>query len=302
MMQGLRLRVAPSCGGMRLDRFLRHALPALPPRSVDYAIASGDVSLGGERARKGRILRPGEEVVVRRIPEEADWLPEAGLLPGASVLYEDESVTVLDKPAEAHTEPLRPREAGTLAGYLLHLHPEVAEFARAPGLSLVARLDFGVSGAVPGALSADALAFLLREREGGRLRKTYACLVSGRVAEETTVSFLLDTRGGGKVRVRTDRREPDPLYWTVVTPVRRTGRLTLVRAAIAKGKRHQVRAHLAAAGLPIVGDALYGTGPAEAPGEGRLMLHAAEVSFRHPARGGIVTVGSPLPRGFDVNG
>ncbi len=302
MMQGIKLRAAPPCEGMRLDRFLRHALPALPPRSVDYAIACGDVSVAGARARKGRIVRPGEEVVVRRIPEEADWLPEAGAVPGASVLYEDESVTVLDKPADAHTEPLRPREAGTLAGYLLHLHPGVAEFSRAPGLSLLARLDFGVSGAVPAALSADALAFLLREREEGRIRKVYACLVAGRVAKETTVSFVIDTRGGGKVRVRADRREPDPLYWTVVTPVRRAGGLTLVRADIAKGRRHQVRAHLAAAGFPIVGDGLYGAGVADAQGTGRLMLHAAEVSFRHPARDGIVTVGSPLPRGFDVNG
>ncbi len=302
MMQGISVRVSPACDGMRLDRFLRHALPVLPPRSVDYAIGCGDVSVGGGRARKGRIVRRGEEVVIRRIPEEADWLPEAGDLPGASVLYEDESVTVLDKPADAHTEPLRPRESATLAGYLLHLHPGVAEFARAPGLSLLARLDFGVSGAVPAALSADALAFLLREREGGRIRKVYACLVSGRVAEETTVPFVIDARGGGKVRVRADRREPDPLYWTVVTPVRRAGRLTLVRAAIAKGRRHQVRAHLAAAGFPIVGDGLYGAVTADTPGKGRLMLHAAEVSFRHPARGGIVTVGSPLPGGFDVSG
>ena len=107
-----------------------YALPALPGRSVAFAIESGDVSVAGGRAAKGRIVRQGEEVVIRRIPEEADWLPRAGDLPGASVLYEDDSVTVLDKPADAHTEPHRPGEAGTLAGYLLYRHPAVARFAR----------------------------------------------------------------------------------------------------------------------------------------------------------------------------
>jgi len=299
-MQGLRLRVDPSRDGVRLDRFLRLALPALPGRSVAFAIASGDVSVGGGTAAKGRVVRQGEEVVVRRIPEEADWLPQAGDLTGASVLYEDASVTVLDKPAGAHTEPHRPGEAGTLAGYLLYRHPGVAEFSRAPGLSLLARLDFAVSGAVPAALTAKALGFLVREREEGRSRKVYACLVKGHVAAEPTVSFVVATRGGEKVRVRTDRREPDPRYWTVVSPVRSAGPLTLVRAAIVKGKRHQVRAHLAAAGFPIVGDGLYAAAAPEGSERGRLMLHAAEVSFLHPERREGITVVSPLPEGFDV--
>ncbi len=298
-MEGVLLRVDAPGDGLRLDRFLRLALPGLPPRSIEYAIASGEVSVGGAAAVKGRSVRRGEDVLVRRIPEEADWLPEAGELPGGSVLYEDGSVTVLDKPAGVHTEPHRPREAGTLAGHLLRLHPGVAGFSRAPGLSLLARLDFAVSGAVPAALSADAFGFLLREREAGRMRKVYVCLVLGRVASETTVSFAIEARGGEKVRVRTDRREPDPRYWTVVSPVRSAGRMTLVRAAIAKGKRHQVRAHLAAAGFPIIGDGLYGPGTA---GGGRLMLHAAEVSFLHPARREPMSVASPLPDAFAVSG
>lgn len=302
MIQGLRLRVEPSRDGVRLDRFLRLALPALPGRSVDFAIASGDVVVAGRRAAKGRIVQPGEEVLVRRIPETADWLPLAADLPGASVLYEDASVTVLDKPAGVHTEPQRPGEAGTLAGYLLHRHPAVAGFAPTPGLSLLTRLDHAVSGAVPAALSAEALDFLVREREEGRIRKIYACLVEGRISEEMTVSLFIETRGGEKVRVRTDRRDPDPRYWTAVSPVRSAGRRTFVRAAIAKGKRHQVRAHLAAAGFPIVGDGLYGASWPEESDRGRLMLHAAEVSFLHPERRERISVVSPLPEGFDVNG
>ncbi len=302
MIGRVRLRVGAESDGARLGRFLRRALPGVPPRSVDYAIASGNVSAGGGRAAKGRIVRAGEEVEVRRIPEEADWLPEAGDLPGASVLYEDAAVAVLEKPAGSHTEPHLPREPGTLAGYLLYRHPGVASFSRPPGLSLLSRLDFAVSGAVLAALSAGALGFLVREREAGRIRKVYACLVAGRVARETTVAFPIESRGGERVRVRKDGREPDPRYWTRVSPVREAGGLTLVRAAIAKGRRHQVRAHLAAAGFPIVGDELYGAGPGGSTTAGRLMMHAAEVSFVHPASREPVTVASPLPAGFGFTG
>ena len=70
MMQSLRMRVGPSWDGVRLDRFLRLSLPALPGRSVAFAIGSGNVSVGGVRAAKGRVVRQGEEVAIRRIPEE----------------------------------------------------------------------------------------------------------------------------------------------------------------------------------------------------------------------------------------
>jgi 23S rRNA pseudouridine1911/1915/1917 synthase len=199
-----------------------------------------------------------------------------------------------------HTEPQRPREAGTLAGVLRHLYPGVVAISKEPGLTLLTRLDYSTSGAVPAALTAEAFAFLAREREQGRIAKTYLCLVAGRLDREMSLSFLLEAAGGERVRVRPDRREEDPLYWTSVSPVRFAGERTLVRAVIAKGKRHQIRAHLAAAGFPIVGDRRYGTVPPEGPGAGRLMLHAEEVRFTHPATGGTLRVVAPLPPEFEV--
>jgi 23S rRNA-/tRNA-specific pseudouridylate synthase len=100
------------------------------------------------------------------------------------------------------------------------------------------------------------------------------------------------------VRVRPESREPDPRYWTAVDPVRVTGSRTIVRAVISKGKRHQIRAHLAAAGFPIVGDRRYSAVPPEGPGKTRLMLHAAEVRFAHPSKKGTLRVESPTPAEF----
>jgi RluA family pseudouridine synthase len=286
--------------GCRLDRFLRGLLPEIPARSVRFAIDAGDVAVDRERGRKGRFLRAGDEVVVRKIPERRDWLPVPGDLPGASVLYSDACVVVLGKPADVHTDPQRPLEKGTLAGYLLFKYPFVLEASDEPGLTLLTRLDYATSGAVPAALSREAFAFMAREREKGRIEKTYVCLVTGRLEREMSLSWTIETAGGEKVRVRKERGEEDPRYWTAVTPVRLAGDCTLVRAVISKGKRHQIRAHLAAAGHPVVGDRRYGAVPPEGPGRCRLMLHAEEVRFAHPERKETVRVTAPLPPEFEA--
>ena len=300
MLEALTFSVAPGMEGFRLDRFLRRMLPDLPAKSVRFAIEGDEVFVGREKGAKGRILRGGEEVAVRRIAETEDWLPVQGDLPGADLLYADADVAVLSKPVNVHTEPQRPLEKGTLAGYLRWRFPGIEGISKEPGLTLLTRLDYATSGAVPAAVTAEAYAFLAREREKGRIVKTYVCLVRGSLEREMSLSFLLDPSGGEKVRVRTDRNEPDPLYWTDVRPIREAGECTLVRAVISKGKRHQVRAHLAAAGFPIVGDRRYGTVPAEGPGKDRLMLHAAEVRFTHPAGKETISVSAPLPDEFGV--
>lgn len=300
MKEGVSLTVGGGMDGVRLDRFLRTRMPGLPAKSVRFAIGAGEVFVGGERGSKGRILRAGDAVTVREIAEAEDWLPEPGAVAGAAVLYDDPDVAVLFKPVDVHTEPQRPRETGTLAGVLRFLYPEVVSISKDPGLTLLTRLDYATSGAVPAAVSAEAFALLSREREKGRIEKTYLCLVKGRLEKEMSLSFLLETRGGETVLVRKDRREEDPRYWTSVSPLREAGDRTLVRAVISKGKRHQIRAHLAAAGFPIVGDRRYGAVPPEGPGASRLMLHAEEVRFTHPSTGKTLRVIAPPPAEFEA--
>ena len=293
------LDVLPGESGVRLDRFLRDRFPGVPSRSVRFAIEGGNVRVGGAAFPKGRILREGETVTVGSLAEESDWLPVPSDLPGASVAYEDPHVAVLSKPHDAHTESQRPLEAGTLAGYLRMLHPEVAEIAPVPGLTLLTRLDFATSGAVPAALTTQAWTFLRHEREMGGIRKRYLCLVEGDVPESLPIDYTIDSGGGGSVRVRKESADPDPCRWTWIEPVKGVapGR-TLVRATISRGKRHQIRAHLAAAGHPIVGDRRYASVPPEGPGKTRLMLHAEEVIFRHPATGETLRVVCPAGSEF----
>jgi 23S rRNA pseudouridine1911/1915/1917 synthase len=288
-------------GGTRLDRFLRERFPGVPSRSVRFAIGAGAVRVEGAVAPKGRALREGETVSVAALAEWQDWLPVPGELPGAAVAFADGHVAVLCKPHDCHTEPQRPNEAGTLAGHLLRSYPAVAEISPVPGLTLLTRLDYATSGAVPAALTAAAYAFLRHEREMGNLRKRYLCLVEGEIRSASTIAFAIEAEGGGTVRVRAGREEPDPGRWTVLEPVRVADGRTLARATIARGKRHQVRAHLAAAGHPIVGDRKYSAVPPEGPGKERLMLHAEEVVFRHPVTEEPLTVRCPAPPEFCVS-
>jgi RluA family pseudouridine synthase len=286
--------------GTRLDRFLRDRLPGLPSRSVRFAIEAGEVRVNGKKGRKGQFLAPGQEVAVSRIAEEQDWMPVPGDLPGASILFADDEVAVLEKPPDVHTEPHRPGEGGTLAGYLRWKFPSVTTLSSLPGLTLLTRLDYATSGAVPAALTIEALDFLSREREKGEIRKTYYCLVSGSIEKEMTLSYRIDAEGGETVRVSTEFRDTAPMRWTIVTPVRGDGSVTLVRAEISRGKRHQIRAHLAAAGYPVIGDRRYSAVPPWGAGKRRLMLHAAEVAFLHPETREWMSVCSPVPEDFDV--
>lgn len=295
------LDVLPGESGARLDRFLRDRFPGIPSRSVRFAIEGRTVRVGGAVSPKGQILREGETVTIASLAEESDWLPVPSDLPGAYVAYDDSHVVVLCKPNDAHTEPQRPLEAGTLAGYLRNLHPEVAEIAPAPGLTLLTRLDFATSGAVPAALTAQAWTFLRHERERGAIGKRYLCLVEGDVTESIPIDYAIESGGGGTVRVRKESADPDPCRWTWIEPVRGVGAgRTLVRATISRGKRHQIRAHLAAAGHPIVGDRRYAAVPKEGPGKARLMLHAEVVTFRHPATGEPLRVACPPGPEFTV--
>jgi 23S rRNA pseudouridine1911/1915/1917 synthase len=292
--------VGPNLEGMRLDRFLRLSCPDIPAKSIRFAIEGGEVSVGGEKGVKGRTVKEGETVTVRSMAGREDWLPVPGDIGGAFVLHADDDVAVLMKPVNVHTEPQRPLEKRTIAGYLLWNFPQTAGISDEPGLTLLTRLDYATSGAVAAALTAGAFEFLKREREQGRIVKTYICLVDGFLDRPMSLTYALDPSGGEKVRVRKDRTENDPLYRTDVRPIRASGNYTLVSAVISKGKRHQIRAHLAAAGFPIVGDRRYGTVPSHGPGKDRLMLHAAEVRFTHPARMEAITVSAPVPEEFEL--
>ena len=236
-------------------------------------------------------------------------------VPPLAVLYEDGDLLAVDKPAGLHTAPLRAGEEDTLLGRVLARYPGTA---RLPGIQprepgLLHRLDRETSGVVLLARSAASFEALRRAFDSGRAEKEYAAVCVPQAAAPPAVGSHLRAEsrfapfGPGRRRVRVilpgdegrpaAREATAELYASEVEVVEARGRLALVRVRLRRGFRHQVRVHLAHLGLPIAGDPLYGPAPpADLPP--RMYLHAAALTFPHPATGRELVIRSPLPPGF----
>jgi 23S rRNA pseudouridine1911/1915/1917 synthase len=222
----------------------------------------------------------------------------------------------VDKPAGWLCHPLRAGERGTLANAVAARFPECAEAGVAPREGgLCHRLDRETSGLVLVARQREAFQSIRAQLDQGSLEKDYLALARGEAPDDGRCELPLGQRGNGPPRAQVDRmlrpaasaRRPaepsssEPRDHRSVVPARTVFR-TLARAhgfswlevRIETGARYQIRAHLAAMGLPLAGDAIYGGG--EAPGAlGRHLLHAARLAFDRPADGRRIEVRSPLP-------
>lgn len=230
------------------------------------------------------------------------------------LIYVDDQFLVVDKPEGLHTAPLRDGDGGTLLDGVIAQFPEVE---RLPGIKqvepgLLHRLDKDTSGLVVIARSVRAFTGLLSQFESGAVRKEYAAVcvpVAGLRSTRLSVASRFAPTGPGRAKVRVvlpfEHRvqvlrdaSPDS-YQTEVEIAERGAGCCLVRCAITRGFRHQVRAHLAHLGLPIVGDSLYGA-PAPPGYGGRMYLHATAIELHHPADGRPLRFESELPMKFPL--
>ena len=251
-------------------------------------IEAGLVLLDSQPAPPETLVRPGQWLAWRRPP----WI-EPDAPPGLTVLFDDEELLAVAKPAGLPTLP----GAGFLQETLLNRIRQLA-----PGAAPLHRLGRWTSGVVLCARTARARAELSRQWAAREIGKRYRALASGEPAQpEFTVSVPIGPVPhpllGSVHAASPDGRAAS----TIVTVLeRRTGEF-LCDARIATGRPHQVRIHLAAAGHPLVGDPLYVAGgrpPADAvavPGDPGYLLHAAELTFRHPRTGDLLTIACGPP-------
>jgi len=284
---------------VRLDVFLSRSVPGCSRRTVQHAIAAGAVRVNGRRARKGAFVGRGDRIeVADHIYAPPVLQPNTALT--MPVLYEDDAVIAVDKPAGVPSHALRADETLTVANFLLGRHPEVRLFGRPLEGGLVHRLDTDTSGVLLAARSAVAYTALRRQFKTGQVIKQYAALVHGDIAESGEVCVALVHRSGDR-RMMQVCPHPNPgekirPALTRYRPLERFGTVTLLDLRIPTGVMHQIRVHLASIGHPIVGDRLYGGDYVDdAP---RQLLHADAVEFRHPVTGRPVHVRSATPADF----
>jgi 23S rRNA pseudouridine1911/1915/1917 synthase len=283
----------------RLDHYLVRLGWARSRRAAREMLAGGMVRVNGRVLRKGEMIGGGDAVEVA----ERSTLP--ALVPDPEVkievLFRDSAMLVVNKPAPMACHPLRPGERGTLMNGVVAAFPEATVAGDNPREGgLVHRLDNGTSGALLVALTPAAFTTLREAIRAGRIRRDYQALAVGHLKESLEIekSLAHDPRNARRMIAVAASAPGARTAATSIAPIRRYGDFTLVAARPRTGMRHQIRMHLAEAGHPIAGDALYGGPPLDALADGRFWLHLAEIEFRSPASGP-VRVRSPLPRDLE---
>jgi 23S rRNA pseudouridine1911/1915/1917 synthase len=272
----LELVVPAEAHGTRLDVWLARAL-GLGRRSAARLADRGRVN--GRRAGKSTRIAAGD-VITLAAPGPA----ESSADPGDVLVRGTADVLVLDKPAGLPAVALVGSERASLASWIAAHHPECAGIGSPGESGLVHRLDTDTSGLILAARHDRAYQALRDQFRRHEIEKTYLALASGRLTGRLSLAAPIGRHAKSRRRMRvvppppaSGRYESQPAL-SIVEPERVLANATLVRVLTQTGVRHQVRVHLAAAGHPLIGDALYGGPPC--PGAPGHLLHAAALVWR----------------------
>jgi 23S rRNA pseudouridine1911/1915/1917 synthase len=290
----LTVEADPGAPAVRLDAFLAAQLPALSRRLLRRVLAAGEVRVNGVVAAKGRHVRAGDRVTLPALP--ARLLPEPDVV--LPIVHEDPTVVIADKPGGMRSHALDPRERGTAAAALVARYPELAGVGEPLAPGLVHRLDTGTSGLLVAARTPDAHRALRAAFHAHAVEKRYLAVVQGTITAWRTrridAPLAHDPSQRGRMVAARAGARAWPAASEVVVLAPGAGR-TLVEVTIRTGVTHQVRAHLALLGHPVVNDVRYGgSGVPDLP-PARHALHASVLVLPHPGGGPPVRVSSDLP-------
>ncbi len=286
----------------RLDKFLAGQVPDLSRSAAQRLIDEARVTVNGEPARASYKPRAGDEVVVVLPGDEPQELvPESIPL---HVVYEDETLLVVDKPAGMVVHPAPGHTGGTLANALLAHNPEVAGRDRAqhgerPGI--VHRLDRDTSGLILLAKTEKAQRALQQQFKDRQVDKAYLALVHGHLQPawgRIEAPIGRDPHHRQRMAVLPGGREAVTEYHVLEQFSHQAGpaagMYSLLRAELKTGRTHQIRVHLASVGHAVVADPVYGRRRTHLPLQ-RQFLHAGHLGFQHPVTGQRVELDAPLP-------
>ena len=282
MAERIALRVAE--GGERVDRFLA-AHSVLSRSAIQRLARDGRVRVDGESVEPAYKVRAGQELTVD-VPDAAAALSLAAEDIPVDVLYEDEDVIVVNKPAGLVVHPAYGHETGTLVNAIVgRITGDTGRAASRPGI--VHRLDKDTSGVLIVAKTDIAHLALARQLQAQTFAKEYLGLVWGDPGEQPVVveaPLLRDPDDRRRMVVRAGGRDAVTRFARVAAWGAGAERRALLHVRPTTGRTHQIRVHLAYARLPIVGDPVYGK-RGDASGLGRQFLHAWRLTVRLPHAG-----------------
>ena len=295
-MRKCQFRVLPDENGAPLGKLLARRFPALSTGKRRKMLSKGDVKLGGKVQKDGSTKVKAGWSVVASVPGDLGNSPVGFELPEWALVYQDEALVVVVKPAGVKVHRNHPKET------TITMTEATQALTGDQGLSLVHRLDRGTSGLLVFARTPEAAKNLGRQFARRTVEKRYLALVEGASPDRGDVDQPL-VRREGVAQVDATQGKPSRTKYETVS---RGPRHSLVEARPLTGRTHQIRAHLAHEGHPLAGDLLYGGCLGIPPGGGQraydlpgAMLHCAGLVFHSPVKGGgRITVEAPLPKRF----
>ncbi len=280
--------------GKRLDQFVQERMPEFSRSRIQEWIRGGRVLVNGNAQKRSYLMRGGEIVGVE--PAPAPPLAAVAEDIPLTVLYEDESMVAVDKPAGMVVHAGAGNHSGTLVNALLHRFQSLSAAGGEERPGIVHRLDRYTSGVLLVAKTDAAHRALATQFAARQVRKKYLTLVHG--AMKTSRGRIEKPIARDPVhRARmTARLASGRAAWTEWQLLEAFPRFSFLDVLIGTGRTHQIRVHLASIGHPVAGDRLYGA-PAQPPGmpdRGRYFLHAHRIAFRHPVSGAAIELTAPL--------
>ena len=280
-------------GGERLDRYLAVALPQFSRTRLQALIRAGDARLNGQPAHPRDTVHPGD--IVRLVEPQLEVLDAQPENIPLEVLFEDDDLLVLNKPAGLVVHPGAGNQSHTIVNALLHHCTNLSGIGGKERPGIVHRLDKETSGCLAIAKNDAAHQDLSRQFAQRVVQKIYLALVVG------TLKRLRGTIEApiGRHPVQRKKMAVAPTRGRVAKTDYRVlqsrGGVSLVECEIHSGRTHQIRVHLHYIGHPVIGDSLYGKRPPAAP---RQMLHAWKLGFTHPRTNERLFFEAPIPEDF----
>jgi len=275
--------------GTRLDKYVCHQLGELSRTRIQKLIADGYITVNDQVAKAGLKLNIGDRlrVIIPPVPP-SPLMPEAIPL---NIIYEDDDLLVIDKPAGLTVHPAPGHLSHTLVNALLSHFPHLADISDSLRPGIVHRLDKDTSGVMLVAKNSVAQADLVEQFKARSVAKAYLVLVKGHLTpEDGAIEAPIGRDPGNRKRmaVVASGREARTEYRVI----RYIADYTLLEVRPETGRTHQIRVHLSAIGFPVVGDKVYGVKSASLS---RQFIHASRLGFKLPSTGEYVEFKSELP-------